>query len=81
MTIGDLLSFGFSFLLTWHILRYSKENNIEIPKIIKTLKDAGIPVEDASYISFGGYNSFKNMINLCQGLPIETTQNKKKLSS
>jgi len=71
--LEGLFDYGFSIFLVLHMLRYSKENNIKIPEIIKILSDGKIPVKYASYISFSGYNSFKNMINLCQDFPIETT--------
>ena len=64
--IEKLLDFGFPLFLTWHILRYSKENNIEVPVIIKILKDAETPLEYASYLSFNGYDSFKRLITMCQ---------------
>lgn len=59
----ELLDFGFSLFLTLHILRYSKENNISISEIIELFKVNDIPLESASFVSFGGYRSFTRMIN------------------
>lgn len=58
-----LYGYGFNFLMTMHILRYSKEEKISIHEIIQKFKDNSVSINYVAYISYNGYESFKRLFS------------------
>ncbi len=62
-TTNFLIGQGFNMFMMMHITRYSKEEKISIPEIIKIFKDNSIDPNYVAYMSFNGYESFKRLIS------------------
>ena len=60
----DLLyGFGFEFLMIMHIIRYSKEEGVSVSDVIQIFKQRSIDPKYVAYISYSGYQSFKDLIS------------------
>lgn len=69
MNLGKELLYtqGFRFLMTLWMYRYSKETGLSIHEIIQIFKSKEIDVNYVAYISYSGYQRFKNLISDLKG--------------